>query len=422
MHQLAPAPPLRDTGENVLDALLAEQRDLTAVERFSQRHARLEDPFYADLVPLSKPGPGEQYAFEVDLDACSGCKACVAACHSMNGLDEGESWREVGGLVSHGGAAPVTVTTACHHCADPACADGCPTLAYQKDADTGIVRHLDDQCIGCSYCEMKCPYGVPKYNAARGIVRKCDMCHGRLAAGEAPACVASCPNGAIRIRVVRAEEVPATGAIVPGAFESGYTRPTTAFKSAREIADFRPAAPGRQDRPHDHLPLVWMLTLSQFSVGFGLAAALTGNRPHALAAAAAGLAGMAASVAHLGQPKKAWRAFLGLRRSWLSREILAFGLWMPLALAAAALPSPPLLWAATASGLLAVGCSAMVYIDTRRPSWRAARTLPSFFGAVALGAAALPASPALAAAAFAAFWFERRAYFRSMTPLGMPGV
>ena len=42
--------------------------------------------------------------------------------------------------------------------------NGCPVGAYEKDADTGIVRHLDDQCIGCSYCILKCPYDVPKYS------------------------------------------------------------------------------------------------------------------------------------------------------------------------------------------------------------------------------------------------------------------
>ncbi len=60
--------------------------------------ARFSPPahLYQDLIPLSQPGPGEQYAFTVDLDACSGCKACVSACHSLNGLDDEETWREVG--------------------------------------------------------------------------------------------------------------------------------------------------------------------------------------------------------------------------------------------------------------------------------------------------------------------------------------
>jgi Fe-S-cluster-containing dehydrogenase component len=192
----------------LIDSLLDEQRRLTAVERFAQRHERHELPaqekFYRDLIPLNAPRPGEQYAFAVNLDTCTGCKACVSACHSMNGLDDDEVWRGVGLLLGGTRREPwqQTVTTACHHCEDPACANGCPVLAYEKDEATGIVRHLDDQCIGCQYCVLKCPYDVPKYSEKRGIVRKCDMCQGRLAAGEAPACVQACPNEAIRIEVV----------------------------------------------------------------------------------------------------------------------------------------------------------------------------------------------------------------------------
>ena len=84
--------------------MLQEQQSLTAVERFAQRHAANDVPdarIYEDLIPLSKPGPGQQYGFRVDLDVCTGCKACVAACHSLNGLDEEEAWRSVGLL--HGG-------------------------------------------------------------------------------------------------------------------------------------------------------------------------------------------------------------------------------------------------------------------------------------------------------------------------------
>ncbi|HAB16843.1 MAG TPA: molybdopterin oxidoreductase, partial [Verrucomicrobiales bacterium] len=133
----------------LIDALVADQRRLTAVERFAEHHDAQDGPVFAEhyreLIPLSTPRPGEQYAFEVDLDRCSGCKACVTACHSLNGLDEEESWREVGLLV---GSQPLqqTVTTACHHCVEPACLLGCPVLAYDKDLTTGIVRHLDDQC------------------------------------------------------------------------------------------------------------------------------------------------------------------------------------------------------------------------------------------------------------------------------------
>ena len=83
----------------------------------------------------------------------------------------------------------------------------CPVNAYEKDPITGIVKHLDDQCFGCQYCTLACPYDVPKYHPGKGIVRKCDMCSSRLAVGEAPACVQACPHEAIAIRVVNQQQV-----------------------------------------------------------------------------------------------------------------------------------------------------------------------------------------------------------------------
>ena len=205
-----------DDNRTLIDELLAEQQRLTVVGRFAKQHelnpGPAQEKYYRDLIPLTQPQPGQQYAFEVDLDKCSGCKACVSACHSLNGLDEGETWRGVGLLFSDDWREPFqqTVTTACHHCADPGCLNGCPVLAYDKDPVTGIVRHLDDQCIGCQYCVMKCPYDVPKYSARRGIVRKCDMCANRLAVGEAPACVQACPTEAIRITLVETKSIEAS--------------------------------------------------------------------------------------------------------------------------------------------------------------------------------------------------------------------
>src|SRR3954453_3302558 len=240
----------------LIDDLLAEQQQLTAVERFSRKHERAALPsqsrYYRDLIPLSKPIQGEQYAFAVDLDICTGCKACVSACHSLNGLDDDEIWRNIG--LIHGGRAEEpyqqTVTTACHHCVEPGCLEGCPVRAYEKDADTGIVRHLDDQCIGCEYCLLKGPYDVPKYSKKRGIVRKCDMCYNRLAADEAPACVQACPASAITIRIVSKEAVAARSEtedrLIPGAFLSSYTKPTTQYAT-------RPPVPANA-RAADALP------------------------------------------------------------------------------------------------------------------------------------------------------------------------
>src|SRR5687767_2345670 len=140
---------LAETGSlqrrSLVDYLLAEQQR-TAVERFSEWHECEETlprtASYRELIPLSTPGEGEQYAFEVDLDACSGCKACVTACHSLNGLDEHETWRDVGLLISTDERPSLQyITSACHHCVEPACLAGCPVKAYDKDPVTGIVRH-----------------------------------------------------------------------------------------------------------------------------------------------------------------------------------------------------------------------------------------------------------------------------------------
>lgn len=160
------------TPRGLLAELLVDQQRLTAVDEFARWHSGQEHPTvaerYRDLIPVGLPGRGEQFAFEVDLDSCSGCKACVTACHNLNGLEPHETWRNVG--LPHGGTSQLPVlqhvTSACHHCLEPACLQGCPVEAYEKDPLTGIVRHLDDQCIGCQYCILKCPYDVGDTNGS----------------------------------------------------------------------------------------------------------------------------------------------------------------------------------------------------------------------------------------------------------------
>ena len=384
---------------DLLRKVLKEQQTLGTPVTLFEESRGVRDRF-THLIPLSKPNLGEQYAFEVNLDVCTGCKACVAACHSLNGLDDNESWRDVGLLVGLKKQPYVqTVTTACHHCEDPACSNGCPVLAYDKDPVTGIVRHLDDQCIGCSYCILKCPYDVPKFNLKRGIVRKCDMCQGRLAEGEAPACVQACPNEAIKIKVVKLSEVPDRGSIIAGAFDSSYTRPTTTYTSSKPLPEAKAADEGQLRLDHAHPPLTWMLVLTQMSAGTFLVTALTsltgltGQREAwvcSLVGFIMGVFGIALSVLHLGQPLKAWRAFLGWRKSWLSREIIAFGLFAKLGAVSLLWPSKLTLSLAALAGILAVYASVMVYVDTRRPFWSMKLTGGKFFGTMILLGTALP--------------------------------
>ena len=127
--------------------------------------------------------------------------------------------------------------------------------------------------------------------------------------------------------------MPSSGSIVPGAFESSYTRPTTRFVGWTEEEGLAPAGAGEPRLAHAHLPLVLMLVLTQAAVGISVAAQLTSSTALGVLALTFGAIGLASSVFHLGQPLKAWRCFLGWRRSWLSREILAFGIFMKAAMA-----------------------------------------------------------------------------------------
>lgn len=430
----------------LIQALLREQQEMPAVHRFSQWHEQYpQQPLsrYRELIPLTLPAAGEQYAFEVDLDACSGCKACVTACHSLNGLEEQETWRSVGSLHGGGGDTAVLkyITTACHHCVEPACLQGCPTKAYEKDPVTGIVRHLDDQCFGCQYCVLMCPYEAPKYSASKGIVRKCDMCRQRLAADEPPACVQACPSQAIAIRLVLVEEVrvlAAANAFLPDSPEARLTLPATRFKSRNTLPPELRAGDHDVHRPaHAHWPLVFMLVLTQMSLGIvmlghvfihwlGWLPADPGRALVNFSAAATGVVGANLAVLHLGRPLIAYRAWLGWRTSWLSREVLAFGAYVPLLIMTAAASlwpatsivgrSQPLLeLACIATGTVAVFCSAMIYVATQRPWWNTRRTLTRFALTVFLmGNAACTAIGALILSLSSHGLYDYRFVFASM--------
>jgi DMSO reductase anchor subunit len=261
------------------------------------------------------------------------------------------------------------------------------------------------------------------------------MCHQRLADGEAPACVQACPTEAIRIVKVKKSkgstlfpskiqnpESKITHSTIP---DSTITRPTTRYVD-REI----PASATAADREalvpqHAHWPLVLMLVFTQ--AGIGLLLTAHGNLTFTLVGTAIFFSGMGASVFHLGQPLKAWRFFLGLRTSWLSREILAFSLFAPIPMALSAfaalpyfpkLPIPPIIadWIPLCSlitdhsaliiGLIAVFTSVMIYHDTHRSLWRFPLGAARLFGTVAsfaalgnlLGDTGIPACSFFAAA------------------------
>jgi Fe-S-cluster-containing dehydrogenase component/DMSO reductase anchor subunit len=350
----------------------------------------------ADRMPHRAPEAGEQYRFHFDMGKCIGCKCCVVACNEQNGNPAAINWRRVGEL--EGGFFPTAtrsfLSMGCNHCLQPTCLEGCPVDAYSKDPLTGIVQHSADACIGCQYCTWNCSYGVPQYNPERGVVGKCDMCHGRLSLGQAPACVSACPEGAIAIEIVkvadwRAAVAAATDTSVPvGDHSIGTTRVTI---PAELPPNTRPRDITHVVPEHAHWSLIVMTVLTQLSVGAFVAIWLlqllgdaAGLGIAALASLAVGGLALGAATFHLGRPVHAYRALKMWRRSWLSREVLLFAAFSKVAGIYAGmlwfdLPGSAVVGGLTALlGVAGVNASACIYRVPSRPTWNTPYTLLEF--------------------------------------------
>ncbi len=143
-----------------------------------------------------------QASLLVDLNRCAGCGSCVLACCEINELPadapadrlSAERWTfldEREGL---------KVKRQCMHCVDPACASVCPVGALHR-SELGPVVYEERLCMGCRYCMIACPFGVPRYewDSTEPRVRKCVMCwEKRILNGDEPACASVCPAGALR--------------------------------------------------------------------------------------------------------------------------------------------------------------------------------------------------------------------------------
>jgi len=144
-------------------------------------------------------------AILTDTTKCNGCHECVAACKRANGLppdiprrwdlDDGLSSRNWTSIVE--GPEHSLVRKQCRHCLEPACVSACPVGALYKSG-FGAVVYDPAKCMGCRYCMMACPYGIPRYdwNAAVPYVRKCILCYDRIRDGRQPACTEACPQKA----------------------------------------------------------------------------------------------------------------------------------------------------------------------------------------------------------------------------------
>jgi formate dehydrogenase iron-sulfur subunit len=167
--------------------------------------------------PPSVRMASEPVAKLIDISKCIGCKACQVACMQWNDLRD-----EVG--TQHGVYDnPVDLTDqswtvmrfsefknadgrlewlirkdGCMHCEDPGCLKACPAPGAIVKYANGIVDFNSSNCIGCGYCIAGCPFNIPRISQKDNKAYKCTLCSDRVAVGLEPACVKTCPTGAIQ--------------------------------------------------------------------------------------------------------------------------------------------------------------------------------------------------------------------------------
>ncbi len=154
-------------------------------------------------------------AFLIDMTKCTGCRGCQVACKQWNQLQAEETEFFSGeGYQNPPAMSEYTFTRIkfrdyqkngqnefafykemCMHCNEPACASVCPVGAFEKSAE-GPVVYKADRCIGCRFCMVACPFGVPKYEWSKALplVKKCTGCYSRVKEGFQPACATTCPT------------------------------------------------------------------------------------------------------------------------------------------------------------------------------------------------------------------------------------
>jgi Fe-S-cluster-containing dehydrogenase component len=150
--------------------------------------------------------PPDAVGMLYDATRCIGCQACVTACKTANNLpgNRYDPPKDLNGETKNiiklyeGDGEKSYMKQQCMHCIDPGCVNACMIGAFQK-REYGIVTWDKDRCIGCRYCQVACPYNIPKFqwNTAIPEIVKCELCNHMLARGEEPGCCQACPKEAV---------------------------------------------------------------------------------------------------------------------------------------------------------------------------------------------------------------------------------
>jgi len=145
-----------------------------------------------------------QLSFHFDQTRCIGCFTCAVACKDWHDVPAGPaSWMRVQTIEEGEYPEPFVafLSTACYHCAQPACLSACPVNAISKREQDGIVIVDRETCLGkeqCQFCLEVCPYSAPQFGIEPDAkMQKCDLCIERWAEGKKPICVTSCPTRAL---------------------------------------------------------------------------------------------------------------------------------------------------------------------------------------------------------------------------------
>jgi len=153
-----------------------------------------------------------------DSSKCTACKGCQVACKQWNQLPSpltNDEYTYTKSFQAPLDLAPNTwliinfreedkeigidwnfMRNSCFHCTEAACEMACPVGAISHK-DNGAVVIDQDKCIGCRYCVASCPFDIPHWDEARNKTFKCWQCFDRTSAERKPACVSTCPTGAL---------------------------------------------------------------------------------------------------------------------------------------------------------------------------------------------------------------------------------